>query len=159
MQEFGHRRPGGLPVKVSRLRAGDRSNALAPTFHWVIALLIAGMFLTDWMRGAAGQGSPERGWLLSAHTSLGLLVLVLSLGRLAWRLYSPPPLHGTRVVQLAAKAGHEVLYICAIGLPPTGLTRAMAGGGDVVFFGLTIPSWTGRDDALWLSCRSRTGSS
>jgi superoxide oxidase len=109
------------------VRASDRYDALARTFHWVIALLIAGMFLTGWTRRAAGQGSPERVWWLSAHTSLGLLVLVLSVGRLAWRLYSPPPLDGTRIAQLAAKAGHAVLYICTIGLLLTGLTRAMAG--------------------------------
>ena len=158
MEEFGHRRSGGFRTDVNGPRASDRYNALARTFHWVIALQIAGMFLTDWMRAAAVQGSPEGAWWLSAHTSLGLLVLVLSLGRLAWRLYNPPPaIQGTKIVQLAAKAGHAVLYFCTIGLPLTGLTRAMAGGHDAVFFGLAIPSWTGRDEALLALARVAHG--
>jgi cytochrome b561 len=42
-------------------RASDRYNALARTFHWVIALLIAGMFpdrLDAWGSRAGFAGAP-----------------------------------------------------------------------------------------------------
>lgn len=131
-------------------RAGqDRYNATARLFHWTIALLIVGMFLTDWMRGASERGSPERVWWLSAHESLGLTVLVLTIARLAWRLTHPvPPIHGTPLIRKAAEAGHALLYLATLGLPLAGIGRAMAGGGNVVFFGLSIPSLTGRNDTL-----------
>lgn len=127
----------------------DRYNATARLFHWTIALLVAGMFLTDWLRGAAERGSPERVWWLSAHESLGLLVLVLTIGRLCWRLTHPaPPIHGTALIRKAAQAGHALLYLATLGLPLAGIGRAMASGGDVVFFGLRIPSLTGRNDVI-----------
>ena len=130
-------------------QTGGRYSATARVFHWLVALLIAGMFFTDWQRGAAERGSPERAWWLSAHESLGLLVLVLSAGRLLWRLTHPaPPIHGPPLVRRAAEAGHALLYLATIGLPIAGLGRAMAGASDVVFFGLSIPSWTGRSDIL-----------
>lgn len=127
----------------------DRYNAIARLFHWTIALLVAGMFLTDWLRGASERGSPERVWWLSAHESLGLLVLVLTIGRLAWRLTHPaPPIHGTPLIRKAAEAGHALLYLATLGLPLAGIGRAMAGGTDVAFFGLAIPSLTGRNDTI-----------
>lgn len=127
----------------------DRYNTTARLFHWTIALLIAGMYVTDWSRGAAERGSPERVWWLSAHESLGLLVLVLTIARLGWRLTHPAPLiQGTLLVRRAAEAGHALLYLATLGLPLAGIGRAMSGGGDVVFFGFVIPSLTGGNDTL-----------
>lgn len=48
----------------------------------------------------------------------------------------------------AAEAGHVLLYLATLGLPLAGIGRAMSGGGDVVFFGLVIPSMTGRNSLL-----------
>ncbi|WP_454622054.1 cytochrome b [Bradyrhizobium cenepequi] len=143
------------PAKATGLDGGgphssqDRYNATARLFHWTIALLMAGMYVTDWARGAAERGSPGRVWWLSAHESLGLLVLVLTIARLSWRLTHPaPPIHGTPLVRRVAEAGHALLYLATLGLPLAGIGRAMSGGGDVVFFGLVIPSLTGRNDTL-----------
>ena len=137
-------RPGRAPESDQ-----DRYGAAARTFHWTIALLIAGMYLTDWMRGAAMRASPERAWWLATHETLGILVLSLTLGRLAWRLGHPaPPIHGTPLIRRAAQAGHILLYLATLGLPLPGIGRAMAGGGKVTFFGLVFPSLTGNNDML-----------
>lgn len=107
------------------------------------------MFVTDWMRGAAERGSPGKVWWLSAHESLGLIVLILSIARLGWRLTHPAPaVHGSLLVRKAAEAGHVLLYFATLGLPLAGIGRAMSGGGDVVFFGFVIPSMTGRNNLL-----------
>jgi cytochrome b561 len=148
-EPIGSRPPGSSDLNIGGLPAEDSYDALARTFHWTIALLIAGMYITDWVRGASERGSPERLWWLSAHESLGLSVLVLSIGRLLWRLTHPaPPMQDARLIRRAATAGHALLYLATLGLPLAGITRAMASGGNIVFFGLSIPSWTGRSETL-----------
>jgi len=117
----------------------DRYNAVARTLHWTVALLIASLYGTNWMRSDAPHGSAERLWWLSAHESLGLLVLFLCLGRLFWRLtHATPPLHGSPMVRGLAAAGHGLLYLATIALPLAGITRAFA-ANELRFFGLVLP--------------------
>lgn len=126
-----------------------RYNAVARRLHWTVAALIAAMFATDWMREAFERGSPWKSWLLATHESIGLLVLVLSVFRLGWRLIHPAaPLQGTVLMQKAAALGHTFLYAATLALPLAGIARAMLKGDSIVFFGLVIPSLTGRNDAL-----------
>lgn len=107
------------------------------------------MFATDWLREAVPCEAPSRSWLLSAHESFGLLVLGFSIARLVWRLNHPaPPPQGTPATRVAAKAGHILLYIATIVLPLAGIARAMSKGDPVLFFGVVIPSLTGRSDLL-----------
>ena len=139
---------GGLHEQ-GKLGVDQGYGGVARALHWIIATLIAGMYITDWMRSGAGRGSPERIWWLSAHESLGLLVFALSLGRFLWRLtHRAPLIHGTLLLRRTAEAGHALLYLATLGLPLAGIGRAMSGGADVVFFGLTVPSWTGRNEVL-----------
>ena len=143
---------GGGKWRSGASSRGGYSRA-ARALHWTIALLIAGMYITDRARGAFPAGSSERTWWLTAHESLGLLVLLLSVVRLTWRLsHAVPPIPGTPFVRSVARAAHALLYIATLGLPVAGVGRAMAGGGNVAFFGLTIPSWTGRNQLIaWLT--------
>jgi len=141
--------PGDRKRPLNSGPQDNRYETVARTFHWIVALLITGMYVTDWVRGASERGSLARTWWLSAHESLGLLVLVLSFSRLLWRLTHPaPPIHGTPLVRCAAAAGHALLYVATLGLPIAGIARAMASGRDAVLFGVTIPSWTDRNDML-----------
>lgn len=54
---------------------------LAKTFHWMIAALMASMFVTIWIREETERGSPARAFWTDAHTSLGILVFALTVAR------------------------------------------------------------------------------
>jgi cytochrome b561 len=67
----------------------ERYTRTAALLHWVIAVLI----LTNLVLAVTSANS-ESGLhrtVLNLHKSIGFSVLLLSLVRLAWRLYCPPP--------------------------------------------------------------------
>lgn len=83
--------------------------------------------------------------LMPLHFSIGLTVLALSVGRVAWRLaHRPPPLPAdTRAWERgAAHAAHWTLYLLLLVMPMTGWAL-MSGGAhprSVNWFGLfTVP--------------------
>ena len=67
-----------------------RYSAVAITLHWLIAALILANIGLAWTFKNTPQGLT---WfkLIQLHKSVGITVLVLSLARLAWRLFNPPP--------------------------------------------------------------------
>jgi cytochrome b561 len=139
---------------ISTAHAGtatvNRYNGGARLLHWVIAVLMAGMYLTDQVRDYYDRGTPERDWWLGAHSSLGITVFALTLLRLFWRFVSKAPeaLPATPLMHLAAKLGHLALYVATFGLPLSGFLRLSSNGGDVMFYGLAIPSPFGKDETL-----------
>jgi len=98
-----------------------RYAAVAIGLHWLIAALIVANILIAWtfeeLKGLALFNQ------LQLHKSVGITVLILSLGRLGWRLtHRPPPMpaHMARWEKLAAHAAHWGFYVIMIGLPITG---------------------------------------
>jgi cytochrome b561 len=98
-----------------------RYAAVAIGLHWLIAALIAANILIAWgfedLKGLAKFNQ------MQLHKSVGITVLILSLGRLGWRLtHRPPPLpaHMPRWEKIAAHAVHWGFYVIMIGLPVTG---------------------------------------
>lgn len=136
--------------QTAKRAAAERYNLVARALHWVIALLIGGLYLTDQMRDFYDRGSPERHWWLGAHASLGMTVLALTALRLFWRLASkaPKPIPASPMMGLGARLGHLALYGFSFALPLSGYLRLASGGAGVPFYGLTIPSPTGKSDTL-----------
>ncbi|HEY3797891.1 MAG TPA: cytochrome b [Caulobacteraceae bacterium] len=108
-----------LPGAPSEPRSTYSSVAIA--FHWAIALLILTNIGLAWyfntLKGPA-EVAP-----LALHKSIGITVLLLTLGRIAWRLLNPAPplpdhMHGWQ--KFAATAVHLVLYGLMLGLPLSG---------------------------------------
>jgi cytochrome b561 len=132
---------------VSARGAGSaraRYTAVAIAFHWTIAALVLGMIASGWwMTGAIRD--PARQALAydvyQLHKALGLTVLLLTLGRLAWRLLHPaPPLpaHMRPVERFAAHAVHVALYGLTLAVPLLGWAMVSASplGIPTVPFGL-----------------------
>ncbi len=99
----------------------SRYSGVAIAFHWIIAVLvignIAGALITDDWEGAA------RGTVMGLHKATGITVLVLSIGRLLWRLsHRPPPLPQSLdpLVRAAARTSHVLFYVLMIAMPMTG---------------------------------------
>ncbi len=119
--------------------AASRYSRGAMVFHWAIAILIvlnfAGAFVAE------DLPKPEAAQIMGAHKAMGITILILSIGRLVWRITKPvPPLSaGLKVWEVTlAKVTHALLYFLMIAIPASGwiMHSAYSGGKPVSFFGL-----------------------
>ena len=91
---------------------GGRYSRVAILFHWTIAALV---LVNLWIGLIGGS--------MSAHKAIGITVLVLTLGRVAWRLgYRPPPLppETAEWQRMAARASHFAFYVLLLVVPLSG---------------------------------------
>lgn len=96
--------------------AQQRYSTVAMIFHWLIAVAV----IVNWRIVAAAQDAApaDAGALMANHKALGVTILVLSVGRLLWRLTHPvPPLQGAGWERALARTVHTIFYILLIGLP------------------------------------------
>ena len=101
--------------------AKTKYDAVVMSLHWLIAALLIFMlfFGEDLIEEDDGFGA----FGPSLHVSIGSTILVLSLIRLAWRLFNLPPAYPAGMApweRMAAKATHLFFYALLIGLPLTG---------------------------------------
>jgi len=118
---------------------------VAILFHWMMALLIIGLFLFGKYMTGLDPMAPDTFALYQLHKSLGFVVLALVLARLAWRLANPSPaLPETMpgIERLAAHLGHAGLYALMLAIPLSGWLMVSAspwGIPTVVFDILPVP--------------------
>lgn len=128
-----------------------RYTRTAIVLHWMIALLVIGQFAWGWwMQGIPKQPVGPRVDAYNLHKSIGMTILALMVVRLAWRLgHRPPPLPPMAAWQaLTARVTHWVLYAALIVQPLWGYLGSEFSGYPVKYFGLTLPSWAGKNVAL-----------
>ncbi|WP_417482628.1 cytochrome b [Maricaulis sp.] len=113
-----------------------RYTTVAIILHWVIGILLIGMVFYGWymedLRHALRDSAPgvtldQVQFAYNAHKTVGMLVLLLSFGRLGWRLtHKAPPLPaGMKPWEaLVAKGTHWAFYALMIGLPLVGWVAA-----------------------------------
>lgn len=117
-------------------------NRIAQGIHWLSALVIVGMFgVGIWMVDLSYY-SP---WYQTAphwHQSIGVLLLVLTLGRIIWKHFTTSPeTEGTVWEKILAKLMHIFLYINLFVLFVSGyLISTEDGRGIDVFNWFTMPS-------------------
>lgn len=100
-----------------------RYTTVAIVLHWLIAATIIFQIIVGWRMGDGPKGSPTTFALFQLHKSIGFTILLLSLARLAWRIFNrppAPPAHQPRWEQIASKLVHVGFYVIMIGLPLTG---------------------------------------
>jgi cytochrome b561 len=117
--------------------------AVAIAFHWTMALLIAGLFVLGKVMTALDPMEPDTFALYQWHKSFGFVVLVLVLGRLAWRAVNPSPSLPEGMPwyeRLASGLGHAGLYAAMLILPLSGwlMVSASPWGIPTVLFE-TVP--------------------
>lgn len=125
-----------------QMERGPRYSGVAMLLHWVIAVLV----IMNWRIAATAehlQGA-LKGEVYGYHKAWGILILTLTLARLAWRLtHRPPELASTLKPweRLLAKTTHTLFYVLLIGLPLGGWLANSLIGKPIPFFGLfTIPA-------------------
>jgi cytochrome b561 len=114
-----------------------RYSTVSLTLHWGIALLVAvqvGLITAH----EAIEGPMSR-TMIEWHKSVGMTILVLTLGRIVWRLMNPAlplPVDAPRWQNILARTTHILFYVLLIGLPLGGWASASAAGRAVEWFGL-----------------------
>jgi cytochrome b561 len=92
--------------------------------------------------------SPEKLKLYSWHKWAGVTAFMLVWLRLFWRVtHRPPalPANMPKTMQLAAHAGHLLLYVLMIAIPLSGWLMSSAKGFQTVWFGvMPIPDLIGK---------------
>jgi cytochrome b561 len=139
---------------------GDRAAgyaSVAKLLHWLTALAVLALICVGlWM--VELPISLTKLYVYAWHKWIGLTVLVLTILRLAWRAYRPPPaLPGTITAWERAVApwSHGLLLALLLALPISGWLMSSAGGVSVVWFGvLAMPDLVARDPDLFAGLRT-----
>lgn len=130
--------------------AGSRFTVLQRSLHWLMAVCILAMLFVG--VGMNSTVMPKYTPLLVAHKTLGVIVLVLALIRLAVRLrYGAPPLPADlpEPMKLGAHLSHYALYALMIAMPLLGLTMQWTGAYPIVLYGdVRLPTLLAQSDAL-----------
>lgn len=133
----------------------SRYSTVAIVLHWVLGAALVGIFSVGFYM-ADLPFSPQKLKLYNWHKWAGVCLLGLSLLRLVWRLFNPPPtLPRTIAVamprwqHLAHTATHHLLYVLFFAVPLLGWAYSSAAGFSIVLFGqLPLPDFVPVDKAL-----------
>jgi cytochrome b561 len=125
--------------------------SVAKFLHWsIVLLLIPQYFLAEAAEDFA-DGSLEQASVYGWHKSIGLLVLLLAVARIAWRIINrphPAALGNVAWQRKAAAAGHGLLYLLILLQPLSGWLMASAAGAPAALFGLPFPALVGESHDL-----------
>lgn len=119
--------------------------------HWLMLLLIIGVYAAIELREFFPKGSESREALKMWHFMLGLSVLCLVWLRLAARLKWAPPRSSPDNPawrHVLPGATHLCLYGFMIAMPIAGWLILSAEGKAIPFFGLELPALAGRNEQL-----------
>jgi len=100
-----------------------RFSNIAISLHWLMAFLIVAMLALGKFMVGLDQTDPLRFSLVQWHKTVGILILLLAVGRLIWRVthVSPPhPANAPAWERLASSVSHVVLYALLFIAPITG---------------------------------------
>ena len=133
----------------------ERYSLTAVVLHWVLGLVLVGLFAMG-LYMAELPISPWRLKLFNWHKWAGICVLMLSVGRLVWRItHRPPPLPVDIQNDMPAWQHHAhyltqyAMYALFFVVPLVGWAYSSAAGFPVVLFGvLPLPDVLSRDKAL-----------
>jgi cytochrome b561 len=110
----------------------------AKVFHWLIVALLLVQYLIGWLMPDIHKGM-KPGDAMTFHVSLGMVVLILIVMRLAWRLTHPVAPESTLPAwqRLSSEAVHWLLYVLVLATTVTGWLFASFRGWSMSFFFLT----------------------
>jgi cytochrome b561 len=124
------------------------------TFHWLTVVLILAQIYVGFRFGDLPRG-PARMELFTIHKTLGATILIVTLLRLAYRMFNPPPPYPAEMPRwdrFLAVWSHRIVYTALIALPLTGLIavsdRAKDGWVDLLW-GMRIPALPVGDGELF----------
>lgn len=128
-----HRRALKQPMEQPESERGY--GPVARTLHWLVFVLVAAQVVIGWTMPHIRPGVPQEG-LVAWHLSIGALIMLVVLVRLAWRVVRPtPPAPMAKWERLLATLTHLSLYLLLIVIPLLGWAAAGFFGYTVRLFG------------------------
>jgi cytochrome b561 len=129
-----------------RIKSTSHSyGAVAIAIHWIAAALII-LLLLSGFRAAADPITKVA--VLRIHAVAGVLLLILTLGRIAWWLCAddkPLPVDGTSsALNRVAAFVHALFYIVIFGMAASGIGMMVVSGAGAILFGAsggTLPDF------------------
>ena len=115
----------------------DTYGALAKFLHWAIVILIIAQYVIIEVADEMPKG-PAKFEQIDLHKSVGMTVLLLVVLRILWRVANrgnPAPVTMPRAQQVAAAAGHGLLYLLIPVPPLSGWAMSSAANYPVTLFG------------------------
>jgi cytochrome b561 len=129
----------------------DHYSPLAKLLHWMVALLVVALIVVGLLLGELPEG-PVQNMAYDLHRSVGVLVFLLMVLRLANRLISgaPSPEPGLKSWErIISSAVHHLLYVLLLVQPILGWVATSAYGARMSFFWLfELPMATAKNEDL-----------
>jgi cytochrome b561 len=120
-----------------------RYGLVSLTIHWLMLILLIGVYGCIELRELYPKGSGLRETLKALHFMLGLTVFLLVIVRLAARFVQQAPRIQpvlNKFQHIVAKITHLSLYLIMIGMPIGGWLILSAEGKPIPFYGLSLPA-------------------
>jgi len=126
----------------------NRYSTGAMILHWAIAIAV----IVSWRVAESAEhlAREEKEAVMGNHMALGMIILVLTVVRLAWRLthaQPPLPVHLARWEAALARTIHVIFYVLLVGLPLAGwIGTSMEREGFSMFGLFEVPLLPAPDD-------------
>ena len=136
---------------MSGSEPATRYSTTAIVLHWLIAAAVVGLIGWGWwMQTIPKTPVGPRVDAFNLHKSIGMTVFLLMLARIAWRAgHTPPPFVPMPIWQeRLARTVHALFYVCLVVQPLSGYLGSAFSGYAIRFFGVVLPAWAPRNDAL-----------
>lgn len=125
--------------------------APAKLLHWVVAVLVLGQICLGWV-AVNWRLSPTKLDLFVWHKSIGMVILLLMVARIAWRLVNVAPSLPAGMGPLerrAARVSHVLLYLLLLVMPLSGwIINSAANIPFRIFWMVPLPAVVQPDKAL-----------
>ncbi len=136
---------------MSLTNTSGRYGNLSIALHWVMFLLLVGVYACIELRELYPKGSDPRNALKAWHFTLGLTVFALIWVRLTLRLFQvtpaiAPPVPGWQ--HILSKIVHFALYAMMVCMPVAGWLILSGEGKPIPFYGINLPALMAENKAL-----------
>ena len=133
------------------LNTTDRYGWLSMGLHWLMLLLIIGVYACISLSDAFAEGSDTQMLLKTWHFTLGLTVFSLLWVRLIAKSVGTTPLIKPPIARwqdITAKAVQTLLYLLMVAMPLLGWLTQSAAGKAIPFYGWQLPALINENKAL-----------
>ena len=117
----------------------NRYSPLNQAMHWITALCMFAILPLAWVMINAKEGSYVQHASYNWHKTLGLVVLLVTLFRIAWRFFDRPPPYPAKVAAWDRNLAHLAYWLffaMMIWMPVTGFIDSAYDGYPIKLFNL-----------------------